>query len=89
MSFRHVFDLWVYSQLLHDDTAKDREWRSLDLAQQSMAKMVAYSYMADLVKLVAYITEAVPGRPEQSMMPVAGARTGDASAPPDGDGSTG
>lgn len=66
MSFRQVFELWVYSQLLHDDTAKDREWRSLNLAQQSMAKMVAYSYMADLVKLVAYITEAVPGRPEQS-----------------------
>jgi len=30
-----------------------------------MAKMVAYIYMADLVKLVAYITEAVPGRPDQ------------------------
>jgi hypothetical protein len=65
MSFRQVFDLWVYSQLLHDDTAKDREWRSLNLVQPSMAKTVAYSYIADLVKLVAYITEAVSSRPYQ------------------------
>lgn len=55
LSPRDAFDLWVYSEHLHHDLAKERRMAALPAALQHLVRVAALEYTAALVELVSYV----------------------------------